>query len=227
MNLMRLNHLGFFIAILWILFTPLLSAQTCAPRPGFVDTPHPTVGGAGELVAHTEEITIHRPLSVVLSAVDKPLKDTFQKTDSLPTVSGDYMLTKGEFGAPGSRRLTCLTDGSTLEEEVLQSERDRNSSRFRYVVWNYTTEKARPIAYGVGDFYYSDIGGGRTHITWIYSFKLKEHSFPGNLGALGRFLFRKYFLEREYADLMRGVLNGYKADAEKRPAPGRDFPGEQ
>jgi hypothetical protein len=215
---LHLNRFCFFAAILLVLFSAGLSAQTCAPALGFIDTPHPVIGGAEELVAHTEEITIGRALSVVLSAVDKPLKDTFQKTGSLPIVSGDYMLTKGEFGAPGSRRLTCLTDGSTLEEEVLQSERDQNSSRFRYIVWNYTTEKARPIEYGVGDFHYSDMGDGRTHIIWTYSFKLKEHNFPGNLGAFGRFLFRKYFLEREYADLMRGVLNGYKTDAELRPA---------
>jgi hypothetical protein len=194
------------------------AAQTCAPAPGFVGTPHPVIGRAEEFVSHTEEITIDRPLSVVLSAVDKPIKDTFKKTSSLPTVAGDYMLTKGEFEAAGSRRLTCLTDGTTLEEEVLQSGRDQKSSRFRYVVWNYTTERARPIEYGVGDFLYTDAGGGRTHISWTYSFKLKEHNFPGYFGGFGRFLFRKYFLEREYADLMRGVLNGYKADAEQRPA---------
>lgn len=96
-------------------------AQTCAPPPGFVDTPHPVVAPAEQLVAHVEEITIDRSLSIVLSAVDKPLKDTFHKTGSLPIVSGDYMLTKGDFGALGSRRLTCLGDGSTLEEEVLQA----------------------------------------------------------------------------------------------------------
>jgi hypothetical protein len=165
-------------------------------------------------VAHTEEITIGRPLAVVLGVVDKPIKDTFKKTGSLPIVSGEYQLTQSAFGTPGSRRITCLTDGSTLEEEVLQSERDSNSSRFRYIVWKYTTEKARPIEYGVGDFHFSQMDGGHTHITWVYSFKLKEHNFPGNLGALGRFLFRTYFLDREYADLMRGVLNGYKTDAE-------------
>ncbi|HET8921407.1 MAG TPA: hypothetical protein VFN26_00275 [Candidatus Acidoferrum sp.] len=101
--------------------------------------------------------------------------------------------------------------------EVLESERDEKASRFRYVVWNYTTPKARPIAYGMGDFHYSDIGCGRTHITWTCSFKLKEDKFPGSFGALGRLLFRLYFLDREYADLMRGVLNGYKTDAEQRP----------
>jgi hypothetical protein len=153
---------------------------------------------------------------VVLGVVDKPLKDTFKKTGSLPTVSGEYQLTQSAFGTPGSRRLTCLTDGSTVEEEVLQSERDSDSRRFRYIVWRYTTEKARPIEYGIGDFHFSQLDGGRTHITWVYSFKLKEHNFPGNLGALGRFLFRKFFLDREYADLMRGVLNGYKSDAEQQ-----------
>ena len=201
------------------LVTSVLSAcsfaQTCAPPPGFVDTPHPAIAPPTELVSHTEEINIARPLEAVLKAVDKPLKDTFKKSDSLPTVSGEYQLTKGAFGIPGSRRLTCLTDGSSLEEEVLQSDRDASSHRFRYIVWKYTTEKARPIEYGIGDFHYVQLESGNTHITWIYSFKLKEHEFPGYLGALGRWLFRKRFLEKDYADLMRGVLNGYKADAEQ------------
>lgn len=207
-----------FAAVVSILFADVVIAQTCTPPAGFVDTPHPAIAPAEQLVAHTEEITIDRPLSVVLNAVDKPIKDTFHKTGSLPIVSGDYMLTKGEFGPPGSRRITCLTDGTTLEEEVLQSERDDHLSHFRYIVWNYTTAKARPIAYGIGDFHYSATGGGRTHITWTYSFELKGNIFPGYLGAFGRFLFRVYFLDREYADLMRGVLNGYKSDAEQQPA---------
>src|SRR5207253_2060032 len=91
----RLKNFSFPVAIALMLFATRLSAQSCAPQPGFVDTPHPVVGSPEEFVSHTEEITIDRPLSVVLSAVDKPLKDTFQKTGSLPIVSGDYMLTKG------------------------------------------------------------------------------------------------------------------------------------
>jgi hypothetical protein len=59
-----------------------LYPQSCAPGPGFVDTPHPAIGRSDEFVSHTEEITIERPLAVVLSAVDKPIKDTFKKTDS-------------------------------------------------------------------------------------------------------------------------------------------------
>jgi hypothetical protein len=110
-----------------------------------VDTPHPAIGSGEPLVAHTEEVDIERPLAAVLLAANKPLKDTISSAGSLPGVSGDHMLTEGEFGAPGSRRLTCLSDGSTLVEESLQRERTAHSYRFRYVVWNYTSDKARPV----------------------------------------------------------------------------------
>src|SRR5260370_16461811 len=46
-------------------------AQTCAPPSGFIDIPHPTVAAAEQLVAHTEEITVDRPLPEVLSAGSK------------------------------------------------------------------------------------------------------------------------------------------------------------
>jgi hypothetical protein len=204
-----------FASIAWMGAVVSTAAQTCVPPPGFVDTPAPTVAAVKELVSHTEETTIDGQLAVVLDSIDKPLEDTIHKTSSLPGVSGSHMLTNGEFGAPGSRRLNCLSDGSTLVEQVLASERNTNTFRFRYVVWNYTTEKARPIEYGVGEFYYSDVGGGRTHVTWTYSFQLNRHRFPGYLGSVGNFIFRVGFLNREYADLMRGVLAGIKSDAEQ------------
>jgi hypothetical protein len=190
-------------------------AQVCVPPSGFIDTPRPAIADAKDLVSHTEEITINRPLGEVLANSSKPLKDIIHKTSSLPGVSGDRMLTQGTFGAPGSRRLTCLTDGSTLEEEVLQRERTSNSFRFRYVVWNYTSESARPIVYGVGDFHDSDQGGGRTHVVWTYSFMLNRERFPGELGGFGRFLFRVGFLDRQYADMMRATLSGTKTNVER------------
>jgi hypothetical protein len=97
------------------------------------------------------------------------------------------------------------------------STQKQSSFHFGYVVWNYTSQRARPISYAVGDFLYSETSERHTHVTWTYSFRLKGGNFPGYLGAPGRFLFRKYFLEREYASLMRGILNGYKTDAEQRP----------
>ena len=60
-----------------------------------------------------------------------------------------------------------------------------------------------------------EIGGGHTHIVWTYSFKLKDHEFPGYLGGFGRYLFRVIFLDREYAALMRATLAAGKASAEK------------
>ncbi len=190
------------------------SAATCVPPTGFIDTPHPVVAPVDLLVSHTEEIIINRPLPVALSAADKPLKDALHRTSALPGVAGDYVLTGGEFGTPGTRRLVCLTDGSTLEEQAMERERTDKSYRFRYVVWNYTTEKARPIVYGVGEFLYSGVSEGSTRVHWTYSFQLNRHRFPGYLGSVGDFLFRVSFLDRQYADLMRGTLKGLKTDAE-------------
>jgi hypothetical protein len=208
-----MNNLRVSALLLFVISTSG-AAQVCVAPSGFVDIPHPAIASADELVSHTEEITIERPLAEVLDGFNRPLKDSIHKTSSLPGVSGDHMLTQGTFGTPGSRRLTCLTDGSTLEEEVLQSERTGNSFHFRYVVWNYTSESARPIVYGVGDFHDSDLGG-RTHVVWTYSFMLNRERFPGELGSFGRFLFRVGFLDRQYADMMQATLNGTKTNVER------------
>ena len=187
----------------------------CVPPPGFVDTPHPAVAPVEKLVSHSEDIVIHRPLDVVLDGESKlSLEKTIDGNSSLPSVSGTYMLTHGDYGSPGSRRLTCLTDGSSLVEEVLESRRDKNSGHFRYVVWNYTTEQARPIVYGVGDFVTTDIGAEGTRKHWTYSFQLNRDRFPGYLGRMGDFLFRVGFLDRQYAKMMRGTLAGLKAGIE-------------
>ena len=214
MNVLRISKF-LFLLLMSTNGVGSVLAQTCSPPLGFVDTPHPTIAGTEELVSHTEEIIIYRPLAEVLKDLDRPLKDTIHKTSSLPGVSGEHMLTNGTFGVPGSRRLTCLTDGSTLEEEVLQREQTRNSFRFRYVVWNYTSEAARPILYGVGDFHDSDLGDGRTRIVWTYSFMLKQERFPGDMGGFGRFLFRVGFLDRQYADMMGATLSGTKTNVER------------
>ena len=48
-------------------------------------------------------------------------------------------------------------------EQVLDRQQKGDQYRFRYVVWNYTSTKARPIVYGVGEFSYSALDN-RTHI---------------------------------------------------------------
>lgn len=181
--------------------------SACAPPSGFKDTPHPAIASIDQLVSHTEEVIVNRSLDEVLAeGARTPLNQAIRKSNSLPGVSGTYELTSVGFGKPGSRRLVCLTDGSTTEEEVLEHDRGKSSAQFRYVVWNYTTEKARPILYGVGHFTWTDLGNGRTQVHWTYSFQLNPQRFPGYLGSFGNFLFRVGFLDREYAQMMRETL---------------------
>jgi hypothetical protein len=211
-----------FVVLVAIISTSVLAsanAQTCVPPSGFVDKPHPTAAAAEQLIAHTEEITVDRPLAEVISVNSRTdIKDAIHKTGSLPGVTGTYPLGKITFGMPGSRRLVCLTDGSTLQEQVLELEQSKSFYRFRYIVWNYTSSVARPIEYGVGEFRDSEISGGRTHIVWTYAFKLKDQEFPGYLGAFGRYLFRVGFLDRQYAAMMRATLQGNQAPAKDRPS---------
>ncbi len=202
-----------FIVIVSTMIAAVAEAA-CLPPTGFVDVPHPAVAPIEQLVAHVEERDINAPLSVVMAANEKPLADTVRKTESLPGPSGVYLLTKGDFGPPGTRRMVCLSDGSTLEEQSLEREQSADWFHFRYVVWNYTTLKARPIEYGVGDFHYYTIDGGHTHVTWTYAFALNRSRFPGDLGSFGDFLFRVGFLDRQYAELMRATIDGIKSSAE-------------
>jgi hypothetical protein len=192
-------------------------AQTCSPPRGFVNQPPPALAAPDRLAAHAEEITVNRPLAIVVSTAAKTdIKDAIHKAGDLPGVTGEYPLNSIPFGTPGARRLVCLSDGSTLEEQVLELEASKSFHRFRYMVWNYTTRQARPIEYGIGEFRDTEIDPSRTHIIWTYSFKLKDNEFPGYLGALGRTLFHWVFLDRDYAAMMRATLAAGKVDAEKR-----------
>jgi len=204
---MRFQRLHFIAAVALALVARQGASQDCAPPKGFNDTPHPAVAPVEQLVSHTEEIIVAKPLDTVLSEAQRTsLKQAIRKGDSLPGVAGEYVLTPDAFGQVGSRRLVCLTDGTSTEEEVLLNDRSPTRAEFRYVVWNYTTEKARPILYGVGDFVRTDLGNGTTRVRWTYSFQLRRDRFPGELGGFGDWLFRVSFLDRDYAQMMRRTL---------------------
>jgi hypothetical protein len=208
---MKAKGISWLVVVLW---TGFAWAASCSAPQGFVDTPHPAIAPAKQMASHTEKITIDRPLPVVLQAL------FLQEQEKTPGAgsSSEFMLTSGGFGAPGSRRLTCLGDGSTAVEEVLERQQSSGLYHFRYVVWNYTSPKSRPVDYGVADFRYTDAGADRTQVVWTYSFKLRDDDFPGSLGAAGDYVFRTSYLDKQYAYGMRGVLAGYKADAERLPA---------
>ena len=189
------------------------SKDECAPAQGFVEVPPPPIGRSDKMVSRTETILVDRPFGTVLTVVNRPLKDALRPTGSLPGVTGTYPLTRGDFAGPGSRRLVCLSDGSSTEEQVLTRERGEKSYRFRYQVWNYTSRAAGAIRYAVGEFVFTRPTPDSTKIVWTYSFALRRDRFPGYLGKLGDFLFRISFLDRDWAEVMRNVLSGYRTAA--------------
>jgi hypothetical protein len=196
---------------------PTASAQTCVPPPGFVDTPHPEIAPVEELLSHTEEITIERPLAFLIELASKtPLAQAIDRSGGLPGVTGTHRLTEGKFG-PGTRRLVCLTDGSTVSEQVLVMEENPNSTLYRYVVWNYTSPAFPPIDYAVGESVRTAVGDTRTHVRWTYSFQPNREKYPGSLGKSGDLKFREMFLEREFAQKMRNSLANGKKRAEELP----------
>jgi len=206
------------LIVLARLAAPAMAASEvqCAIPPGFVDMPPPAIEQA-MLVDHVEEITIDRPLEVVLAESRRtPIEKTMHGTSTLPGIAGTHVL-RGTWPEPGALRVVCLTDGGSTHEQILANTREASTHHLRYEVWDYTTPQARPVAYAFGDFLETDLGDGRTLIHWAYSFRLRGNEFPGYLGPLGRWLFRKFWLDTRYAELMRGALTVRKASAEREP----------
>jgi hypothetical protein len=191
----------------------LLSGQAlaCEPPAGFVNPPRPDIAPFEKLLNHTEQMDIARGLAVVMRAANRPLQEVIRPTPELPGVRGTFNLAE-RFGPPGSRRFVCLTDGSTVVEEVLYSEVNPDNRRFRYVVWNYTSKKFRDVEYAVGEFIYTQPAPDKTHINWTYRFALKN-----GLGTSGEVHFRESFLERDFAEWMRSVLALKRTTAEAAP----------
>jgi len=209
---MRKFQYMFYLALAGL---PLVAhGQDCAPPPGFVNPPRPDIAPLEQLLSHTEEMQVAVPLATVLAASNRPLKDGLKPTKDMPGVSGTFRLTDGPFGSVGSRRLVCLTDGGTAVEEVVHFELGQENRRFRYVVWNYTSPKFRGVSYGVGEFVHTQTAPNQTHVAWTYRFALDQDKSPGRYGRFGKFLFRTFFLEQEFAGMMHGAMQRGKAHVE-------------
>ena len=191
--------------------------MTCDIPAGYQVTEPPALSATHRLAARHDSIVIARPVVQLQVALDRAeLKDLLPVTRGLPGVVGVKDLTPGAFGAPGTRRLVCLSDNSVALEQVLERV---DNERFRYQVWGYTSPAARAVHYAVGEFRYADLGDGRTRVDWTYSFRLDPGRPPGSLGAVGRWLFRLAFLDRAYAELMRASLEKMKVYAEGTGGP--------
>jgi hypothetical protein len=175
-------------------------SQACEPPPGFVNPPRPDIAPLEDLLSHTEVKEIPQPLAAVMQAASRTLR--IDATKDLPGVSGTFRLSNGPYGSVGARRFVCKTDGSTSVEEVLLTESNAESSRFRYVVWNYTSPKFRDVQYAVGEFVRTQPAPNRTHVNWTYRFALKS-----GLSAEEKSRFQKIFLKREFSEWMRTQLD--------------------
>jgi hypothetical protein len=184
----------------------------CEPPPGFIDPPRPNIAPLEGLLSHTEEVDIARPLAAVIQAGNRPLQEGIRPTKNRPGVSGTFRLTREAYGSVGSRRLVCLDDGSMAVEEVLHTEAHSDNRRFRYVVWNYTSDNFRAVDYAVGEFVHTQTAPDRTHVKWTYRFALRS-----GLSAEEKSRFRETFLERDHAEWMRSMLERGRSRAEAMP----------
>ncbi len=183
----------------------------CEPPPGFVSPPRPEIAPLEQLLNHTEQKVIDQPLAAVMRAANRPLR--IDATKDLAGVSGTYRLSEGPYGTVGARRLVCKTDGSIAVEEVLLNESSETGSRFRYVVWNYTSPKFRDIAYAVGEFVRTQPSENETLVSWTYRFALKD-----GVSEQDKLRFREIFLDRQFAEWMRTQLDRKPAEPGTSPA---------
>jgi hypothetical protein len=183
--------------------------------------PHEEIRPAPDDVVDFHEVTFEVPgerAAFVEAFLREPLS-TFIRGDGqqFPGVDHTEPLTEARFPAPGSVRLVCLADGNVADEEVLE----QDERHLRYLVTNYSTPEAAPLRYGIGEFVFEpgEALGARpdaiTRVRWRYTFHLRTDRFPGSLGGLGRWLFRRSFIEGDYARFMEVQVKDIRAFAER------------
>ena len=185
--------------------------KDCRVPLGYLASPAPVPAPMDALISRSETIEVNIPLADLVAAVDAlPMEDQVDPNSPLPRVVGTATLTDGFYGDVGSRRMVCLNDGAFMLEHVILRETNDDTHRFRYQLWNYTSETAKALDYSVGEFVYTALEVDRTQVTWTHGFKLREDTLPGALGGFGKWLFRRNFLEEEYKALMKGTLTHMK-----------------
>jgi len=188
------------IALVLACLSFAVRGSACEPPVGFVNPQRPDFAPLEGLLRVTEEKIIKQPLAAVLRAANRPLR--IDATEDLAGVSGTFRLSQGPYGTVGARRLVCLTDGSFTVEEVLLTESDDAGSRFRYLVWNYTSPKFRDVAYAVGEFVRTQPSPDETLVSWTYRFALRDGVSEDEQSR-----FQEVFLGREFPKWMRKQLD--------------------
>ena len=167
------------------------------------DAPRPEIAPAEQLRRTTLSFTVNVPVAFMADWFGSvPLQDMVEATDAIPRVVETQLLTEAWAGA-GARRRIILENGDTALEDILVDDLPRS---FRYIAWNYTTDAARFVEYGVGEFSMAPTGDHQTRVTWTYAFK------PRCL--LGR-VFIGRFVETTWSDWMQGAAQAMSEHAEE------------
>jgi len=157
-------------------------------------------------ISHTESIRIDAPIDAFRQWVNHTeLSDLLVESGNLPSVVRTEVI-RGSFDPDrdrvGARRRVVLDDGHFTAEEILVDE----PKVFRYIVWGYTNYARLMIDHAVGEFDFED-DGGRTRLTWTYSFRPRSvivRPFLSN------------FVSGTWADLMRNTLRAMRDGGERQ-----------
>ncbi len=155
-------------------------------------TPIPKIAKMEQLTATTVAETFDVPLSFAQNWFLKmPLSEALLGTEQIPGVRGTTSLTQGEWGQVGARRRVDIKDNSSALEQILVCELPE---RFRYVVWNYTSDAAKYVRYGVGEFRFEAIDQNRTRVHWTYAFEARGWPASWFLGSFVRGDYREFMV---------------------------------
>ncbi len=140
-----------------------------ADGPAYADQ-RPEISEQG-LITVTHAVMIDAPPAVVyawLNDPDRDLSDIIKDSPGFPEVIGSEIVSGDwRLGArAGDRRRVLFADGHFLAEEVLVD----TTEQFRYQIWGFTSPQRLAVSYGVAEFRYLE-EGGRTRLTWTYSFQ--------------------------------------------------------
>lgn len=170
-------------------------------------TPIPEALPIAELTSTTVTVVFDVPQEHMTEwFVELQLDKALPGTEELPGVLRTEPLSSGPWGVPGARRRVVLKDDSTALEQIVEAELPK---RVRYVVWNYTSDAAKYVEYGVGEFRFIP-KGHKTEVQWTYAFSPRGWPASWLLGS---------FVEGDYRDMMTkslGVMKGLAEESWKK-----------
>lgn len=168
----------------------------------------PVTGGTPGSITPRVQLRVHTAIDVAatpervfdfLSAPDAFVR-VLQKLGPIPGISSVELLDGAPALAAGVRRRVHMSDGTTLDEHVLDHERPRRQ-RYR---WGHPPQGpfGLLIRGAEGDWRFEPAAGG-TRITWDYGFELTS-PLVAPLGLLVLAIFKRW-MQQGLAEVRKGV----------------------